>query len=76
MIKEELSKTQYKEVEELLDKGIKSIIDELKSLEKEVTSLKASVLMLQVKNGIFATFFGAIGSFVAGVIMLYASKKI
>lgn len=50
MIKEELSKTQYKEVEELLDKGIKSIIDELKSLEKEVTSLKASVLMLQVKK--------------------------
>lgn len=71
----ELTKAQYLEVERMFKSGIKEVLDKLESQDKLIQELRASVLMLQVKNGMFAMFFGAVGSFLTGISLLWLDKR-
>lgn len=72
----ELNKAQYLEVERMFKSGIKEILEKLETQDKLIQELRASVLMLQVKNGMFAMFFGAIGSFITGITLMWLEKRI
>ncbi len=63
----ELSKAQYKEVEEILSKQHEDIKKMIASLSTEVKSIKDSVDNLRIKNAFYS---GAIALFVSGISFL------
>jgi len=80
----DLSKTQYKEVQELINhrfEDIEKLLNDLNSngdtrydkIDKRLRRVETNLLTLQVKSGIMAMVFGGIGSFLTGLGLMFKS---
>ena len=68
MTNNDLTKIQFIEVQEMIKSELKPLKNDVSEIKNNrLPSIESGLLTLQVKNGVFATIFGAVASYITAM---------